>query len=176
MSRPLNSLSSFVVGLTILTGSASAQGLDSAGRADLNGIRQSLDQLVVVVRELVQQNARRDRVAALTLRIDSLTRRLAPREDELRVLREKRQREETEGNQLRGSLETLAEMAKQDTTGSAAQAIDTERGRLNAAIDQKAALLPQLANEIARLEASVAKTRSTLDELERALDRELGQR
>ena len=152
---------------------AAAQTADAGSVRELAAIRSSLDQIVVILRELVQQNGKRDRVAALTQRIQSATRRLAPSEDELRGLRDRRLKEEAELTGLRGSLDALAEMAKQDVTGSAAQAFDNERQRLNASIAQKTASIAQLANEQAVLEADVSSKRASVEELERALDREL---
>jgi hypothetical protein len=162
----------FAVVLAIPASPAAAQTSDAAAR-ELAAIRSTLDQLVVILKELVQQNAKRDRVAALTQRIQSAQRRLAPGEEELRAVRDRRQKEEAELTQMRASLDSLAEMAKQDTTGSASAAIESERQRLNAAIAQKTAQIGQTAGEQATVEADVAQRRASLEELERALDREL---
>jgi predicted nucleic acid-binding Zn-ribbon protein len=163
------------IAFAISSAPAAAQTTDAAAR-ELAAIRTTLDQLVVILKELVQQSAKRDRVAALTQRIQSAQRRLQPAEDELRALRERRQKEDTEMTGLRGSLDALAEMAKQDVTGSAAAAFENERNRINTAMAQKNGSSQQTANELAALEADVAARRAALDELERALDRELASR
>jgi chromosome segregation ATPase len=166
---------SLIVVFAMSSPPAAAQTTDAAAR-ELAAIRSTLDQLVVILKELVQQNTKRDRVAALTQRIQSAQRRLAPGEEELRAVRDRRQKEEAELTQMRASLDSLAEMAKQDTTGSASAAIESERQRLNAAIAQKTAQIGQIAGEQATLEADVGQRRASLEELERALDRELTSR
>jgi predicted nucleic acid-binding Zn-ribbon protein len=158
-----------------LTATASAQTpTDTAIRADLAGIRTALEQMVPMLKELVNQNTKQTRINALTQRLDVAMKRLQMREDELRQARDRKAKEETDLTNLKGSLDALAEMAKQDTTGSAREAIDNERARLQAGISQKTPIVQQLTSEVAALEADVAAKRQAVDEIERTLDRELG--
>jgi chromosome segregation ATPase len=148
---------------------AQAAPADPAG--DLKAIRQSLDQIVIVLRQLVQQNAQRDTVAALTERITASERRLAPLEQELRTLQQRHSEEQTALANLQQGFGSIYEMAKMDTTGSAAAAIEAEKTRMTNSIAQKTAVVAQLAQAMAAVETDLAQRRETITRMDAQLDR-----
>ncbi len=154
---------------------AHAQASDTAAiKSELSSIRQSLDQVVVVLKELLAQNTRRDLNTVLSQRLETAERRLTAAENELKDGRARKTAEELELVRLRGGLEGFLEMAKADTTGSAAGPIETEKQRMAQAIDLKAAQVSQVTQDVIALEASVAARRQAVNDLEQALNRQLG--
>lgn len=152
---------------------ASAQTSDAAAlRAELVGIRQSLDQLVTTLKELLQQNTRRDLTTALLQRLDAAERRVAAAEAALKEARLRKAEGDGELVKAQTSIVAFQEMAKQDTTGAAAEAIAAEQGRIQAAAQQKAAEAQVLTQEVARLEADLAAKQRTVSDLEQALNRQ----
>lgn len=140
--------------------------------SELTALRQSLDQVVVLLRELVDQSARRDAASLLLGRIELAERRLAPVEQQLRTLRQQRLAEGNEQLALQSSFQSIDDMEKLDVTGSAKEAFEAERQRVSATLAQKDLAIVEIDRQISALEAAIAERRwaiASLDEAVRAL-------
>lgn len=158
--------------LTLGSTPCSAQETPSSDvRGELRAIHRSLDQLVTLLREMQQRDARLDEHAALRERIAITERRLAPLEQEARALRQRKQEGEAAAGALERSLLGLREMEKADPTGSAAAAFEAERTRLANEALQKNTAVGEVAQQLAQLERDLAERRQTLDELNARLER-----
>ena len=65
----------------------------------------------------------------------------------------------------------MHEMAKLDTTGSAAAAIEAEKNRMTTTIGQKAAVVAQVAQALTALDADLTERRATIARMDAQLDR-----
>jgi hypothetical protein len=153
----------------------SAQTSDAAAvRTELAAIRQSLDQLVTTLKQLLEQNTKRDLTTALLQRLDAAERRVTQAEAALKEARLRKAEADAELVKTQTGMVAFQEMAKQDTTGSAAEAIAAEQTRMQAAAQQKATEAQILAQEVARLEGDLAAKQRTVSDLEQALNRQFG--
>jgi predicted nucleic acid-binding Zn-ribbon protein len=132
-------------------------------------LQQSLDQIVVLLRQLVDQSARRDRAALLLSRIELAERRLAPVEKELQTLRQERLAEEREQVALQSSFQSIDDMEKMDVTGSATEAFEAERQRVSDAIAQKELAIVSIDQQISALETAIAEQRWEIEAMDEAL-------
>jgi predicted nucleic acid-binding Zn-ribbon protein len=139
-------------------------------RAEQAALKQTLDQIVALLSQLVQGSTRRDIASVLISRIDLSERRLAPKEQELRTLRDRKTAADNDVVQTQKGFGSLKEMEKADTTGSAAQAFEQERARLAAAVAAKQAEAAELGQQIALLEQDIAARRQAIDGMEAQLD------
>ncbi len=160
--------------LVLTVGSAPLRAQDaptSDVRGELRAIRQSLDQLVTVLRELQQREARLDAHALLRERIVMAEKRVAPLEQELRALRQRKQEAEAASGALERSLLGLREMEKADPSGSAAAAFEAERARLTNEAQRKNTAVTEVAQQLALLDRDLAERRQVLDDLSAQLER-----
>lgn len=174
MSRSGRSPFLLLLCLLLPAGSAWAQASqpprEPDARAEQAALKQSLDQIVILLSQLVQGSERRDTASVLISRIDLAERRLAPKELELRTLRERKTAAEHDVVQTQQGFGSLKEMEKADTTGSAAQAFEQERARLSATVAAKQAEAAEIAQQVALLEQDITTRRQAIDGMEAQLD------
>src|SRR5262245_35059770 len=77
-------------------------------------LKRSLDQIVVLLRQLLEQSAQRETATLLLSRIDLAERRVTPLEAELRVLRQKRVTQANEQVGLKGAFQSIDNMQRFD--------------------------------------------------------------
>jgi hypothetical protein len=133
---------------------------------DQVALRQALEQVVVLLRQLVDQSSRRDSMTILLSRIELAERRLAPIEADLRALRQRRLTEETEQAQLQASFKSIDNMQKMDVTGGAREMFDAERLRTTASVEQKAAVIAEIDQQIWALTADIAERQRAIATME----------
>ena len=148
-------------------GRAEAQAAD---QRELAAIRVKLDEIATLLKQFVQQSTRQDRAVLLSQRLETAERRLIALEDRLQRRTTERDRANGEAAQGRNSLQALAEMAKLDASGSAAEALQKENTRLQLDLDRRTTDAQRLAGEVTDLEALVAQRRTQVAQLEQALD------
>jgi hypothetical protein len=149
-------------------GRAEAQAADPR---ELTAIRARLDEIATLLKQFVQQSTRQDRAMLLSQRLETAERRLLALEERLQRRTTERDRAQGEVAQARHSLQALAEMAKLDASGSAADALQKENVRLQADLDRRSTDAQRLSGEVADLEALIAQRRTQVAQLEDALDR-----
>ncbi|MEO5822533.1 MAG: hypothetical protein ABIT71_18645 [Vicinamibacteraceae bacterium] len=148
-------------------GRAEAQ---AANQPELTAIRVKLDEIATLLKQFVQQSTRQDRAVLLSQRLETAERRLIALEDRLQRRATERDHAQGEAAQARNSLQALAEMAKLDPSGSAADALQKENVRLQSDLDRRTTDAQRLAGEVTDLEALVAQRRAQVAQLESALD------
>jgi hypothetical protein len=156
--------------LCLLLPAVPASAQTSAPPSDTTALKQSLDQIVSLLHQLLQESSRRDTAAVLMGRIDLAERRLVPKEQELRTLHDRKAAADKEALDALNGMNSLKEMQKQDTTGSAAQAFDQERVRLSGMAAAAQAKAADLAQQAAFLEGEIATRRQAIDGMEAQLD------
>ncbi len=143
---------------------------------EVTALRRSLDQIVVLLRQLVDQSSRRDTAALLMSRIEMAERRMVPAEAELRALRERRLAASKDQLGLQASFRSIDDMQKLDVTGSARDAFDAERQRVSVNAAQKESELAEIDRQIAAVEADLGVRRRAIAGMDEQLDRLLNPR
>lgn len=161
-----------VLGLTLaLSVPVSAQQSgELADDSELAALRESLDQIVVLLRELVEQSSQRDSASLLLRRLEIVEQRLAPIEQTARTLRQRMAKEENELALLEQTFASISEMERADTEGTAADAFEAERSRVNASMAEKGVLIAEIARQLASLDEDIATRREAIDDLDTQLD------
>ncbi|MEZ5316638.1 MAG: hypothetical protein R2752_04495 [Vicinamibacterales bacterium] len=137
--------------------------------AELSAMRRSLDQIVQLLQQLVQQTARRDTASLLMGRIEMAERRLAPQMDQMRQLRADRQAQEGEREKYQGMSASVDAMERADRSGMNVDAFAAERRRVSAGIAAAEARIAGIDGQIAELERDIAARRQAIDTMDAQL-------
>lgn len=155
-----------------LNGAAAAQQpAQPVPQSELSALRQSLDEIVGLLRALVEQANRRDSASLMLSRIEMAERRLQPIEADLRQLRERRVAEEAERAKLDEVFGSIAQMEKMDRTGGSAAAFEAERQRVRASTTEQEGKIAQLDQQIVNLETELSTRRRAIELMDAQLDR-----
>lgn len=165
-------LASALLGLTLALNVPvyAQQSEEQVDDSELAALRHSLDQIVVLLRELVEQSSHRDSASLLLSRLEMAEQRLAPIEQTARTLRQRMLTEENELLQLEQTFASIGEMEKADTEGMATEAFEAERSRVSASMAEKGVLIADIGQQLAALEADIANRHEAIDGLEEQLD------
>lgn len=162
----------FVAG-ALMTPTVSAQ---NAEAVELAGIRQSLNQILGLLQEYLQQTQKRDSASMLSDRLTAGERRLTSLEQDLKDFMAQRQKAETRITELRNQMSSTEQMAKMDRTGQVMAQVQPTLAKNLEEIDQLNLQVSQLSQRITGLESEVTERRASIQTIEQALDRQLGLR
>lgn len=157
----------------VLTPTVSAQ---NAEAVELAGIRHSLDQILGLLRDYLQQTQKRDSASMLSDRLTVGERRLASLEQDLKDFMAQRVKAEARITELRNQMSSTEQMAKMDRTGQVMAQVQPTLAKNLEEIDQLNLQVSQLNQRIFGLESDVTERRTALQTVEQALDRQLGLR
>ncbi len=141
--------------------------------AELKSLRQSVDQLIDVMKLYAQQSADRDSALLLSQLIDMDERRITQLQQRLDGLLESRAALDREVAQMRGSVDTYMQMAAGDPTGKAQAMMVQEKARVAGQVEEKAIARLQLDNQISQLEGEIFSKKQTVQEMRQRLDQKI---
>jgi predicted nucleic acid-binding Zn-ribbon protein len=161
-----------VVAMVVLCGVASpaqAQGganADTALRQEVEAMRRSINELVALFKQFMDETSRRDQVANLIRRIDLAERQASQMEAELRTLRGQLDTNEKSVAQARSIQESTRYMQTLDKAGTATDVLNAEVSRAITE-EQKAQAAFDVTNQrISQLESEIAAKRASIRDLE----------
>jgi hypothetical protein len=144
----------------------------SALRQDMQAVRKSVDELVVVMRQFLAESSRRDRITVLLRRIEVAEKQADSLAAELRLARTELLSLERNGQQARDRAQSARSMAGLDRTGAGAPLLqqDHDRALMDEQTAQQAASVVQ--GRINDLENELAARRTQIRTFEQQLEKE----
>lgn len=160
-----------LLGLLVRPAPAQSSG-DPALRAEMQAMRQAINDLVAVMRKWMDESAKREFANLTIRRIDLAERQAAAIEDELRNQRTQLAQHEKTMLAGRGLIESSRQMSQMDKAGAAREILQNEatRGASEEAKGQQ--LMAMTQQRIQELEIELAAKRGLIKDLEAQLARE----
>ena len=165
-------LAAFLIAGVMTTPTLAQATGDAALRAEMQAMRQAINDLVAVMRRWMDESTKRDLVNLTIRRIDLAERQAAAIEDELRNQRAQLAQYEKQVLAGRGLIESSRQMSAMDKAGTARELLQAEAAR-GAQEEAKGQQLVDMTNQrVQQLEADLAQKRTQIRGLEAQLAKE----
>jgi hypothetical protein len=145
---------------------------DAALRQEVEAMHRSIDQLVALFKQFMDDAARRDRSALIIRRIDQAERQVATGEQQHKALRDEMAGYEKALAGARGLMESTRSMQAYDKDNKAAEIFNAELTRAQTEETKAQMGVDTTSQKITALEADLTQKRAMVRDLEQQLVRE----